>query len=380
MLKVKKSGVGLEKARYRAFYAIMAPFIFFFLLSKGYPLVWGLYISFTNFTGFNLDNLTFVGLANFKRVFVDNEALPSILRVIGIGVITVPVGTVICVTISLILSNTFRGVGVFRTLFYLPSVIPAVAIALMWKGIYAYDGGLFNFVRELFGAEAVNWLGFDYVKRALIIMMLWTSGGGALTIIAAIKGIPDDLYEAADIEGVGPVSKTFKITLPLVSNMIYMHITTSIIGTLQLFAQPESTVAHLGQGVGQVNGLDGGSPEALGSNGGHALWDGHVRQRRGAVKEVLAQNGNALLHHDLGNLGHVGLPGLAVLGIIRGGCAGAGQRQHAVGVTPVHVTGGAGGLGGPGHGGQAHAEDQCQAQHQAQKPFDCRLHTFLLLK
>ena len=149
---------------------------------------------------------------------------------------------------------------------------------------------------------------------------------------------------------------------------------------LQLFAQPESTVAHLGQGVGQVNGLDGGSPEALGSNGGHALGDGHVRQRRGAVKEVLAQNGNALLHHDLGNLGHVGLPGLAVLGIIRGGCAGAGQRQHAVGVTPVHVTGGAGGLGSPGHGGQAHAEDQCQAQHQAQKPFDCRLHTFLLLK
>ena len=252
VLKVKKRGVGLEKARYRAFYAIMAPFIFFFLLTQGYPLVWGLYISFTNFTGFNLDNLTFVGLANFKRVFVDNEALPSILRVIGIGVITVPVGTVICVTISLILSNTFRGVGVFRTLFYLPSVIPAVAIALMWKGIYAYDGGLFNFVRELFGAEAVNWLGFDYVKRALIIMMLWTSGGGALTIIAAIKGIPDDLYEAADIEGVGPVSKTFKITLPLVSNMIYMHITTSIIGTLQLFAQPVLLAGASGEGLTSV--------------------------------------------------------------------------------------------------------------------------------
>ncbi|UKI37984.1 MAG: hypothetical protein L6V93_08225 [Clostridiales bacterium] len=124
VLKVKKRGVGLEKARYRAFYAIMAPFIFFFLLTKGYPLVWGLYISFTNFTGFNLDNLTFVGLANFKRVFVDNEALPSILRVIGIGVITVPVGTVICVTISLILSNTFRGVRRVQRCFYLPSVIP----------------------------------------------------------------------------------------------------------------------------------------------------------------------------------------------------------------------------------------------------------------
>ncbi|UKI37983.1 MAG: ABC transporter permease subunit [Clostridiales bacterium] len=110
----------------------------------------------------------------------------------------------------------------------------------------------FNFVRELFGAETVNWLGFDYVKRALIIMMLWTSGGGALTIIAAIKGIPDDLYEAADIEGVGPVSKTFKITLPLVSNMIYMHITTSIIGTLQLFAQPVLLAGASGEGLTSV--------------------------------------------------------------------------------------------------------------------------------
>lgn len=109
-----------------------------------------------------------------------------------------------------------------------------------------------SFVRELFGAEAVNWLGFDYVKRALIIMMLWTSGGGALTIIAAIKGIPDDLYEAADIEGVGAVSKTFKITLPLVSNMIYMHITTSIIGTLQLFAQPVLLAGASGEGLTSV--------------------------------------------------------------------------------------------------------------------------------
>lgn len=77
-------------------------------------------------------------------------------------------------------------------------------------------------------------------------------GGGALTIIAAIKGIPDDLYEAADIEGVGAVSKTFKITLPLVSNMIYMHITTSIIGTLQLFAQPVLLAGASGEGLTSV--------------------------------------------------------------------------------------------------------------------------------
>lgn len=252
ILKVKNKKGGLEKARVRAFYAIMAPFIAFLILTKGYPLLWGIYISFTNFTGFNLDNLTFVGFANFKRVFVDNEALPSIVRVMGMGVIIVPLKIIICVTLSLLLSNAFRGISAFRTIFYLPSVIPPVAIALMWKGIYAFDGGLFNSIRELFGMEGVNWLGYDYAKAAVIIMNLWTAGNGIITIIAAIKGISNDLYEAADIEGAGAITKTFKITLPLVSNMIYMQITTTIIFTLQLFAQPVLLAGASGTGLTAV--------------------------------------------------------------------------------------------------------------------------------
>lgn len=234
---IRKRGC-IERAQMHTFWIIMTPFILFLLIMKGYPLVWGFYISLTNYTGFNLSDLKFVGLNNFKRVFADNEALPSILRVLGIGVITVPTQLVICISFSLLLSNMLKGVGVFRTLFYLPSVIPAVAIAMMWKIIYAYDGGLFNTVREMMGLEVINWLGFDYVKTALIIMMLWTAGGGILTNIAAIKGIPEDLYEAAEIEGAGVLTKTFKITLPMISNMLYMSVVTSIIGTFQLFGQP----------------------------------------------------------------------------------------------------------------------------------------------
>lgn len=243
---------GLAYDQKRAFYIIMTPFLIFLLLTKGYPLIWGIYISFTNYTGLNLDSLKFVGFSNFQRVFIDNEALPSIVRVLGIGAVVVPAKLVLCIIISLILSNALRGVSVYRTIFYIPAVIPPVAIALMWKGMYAFNGGLFNAVRSWLGMEAVNWLGYDYVKTALIIMLLWTAGNGALTNIAAIKGIPDDLYEAAEIEGAGVFTKTFKITLPMISNTLYMQILTTIIGTLQLFAQPVLLAGASGEGLTSV--------------------------------------------------------------------------------------------------------------------------------
>ena len=100
--------------------------------------------------------------------------------------------------------------------------------------------------------ESVNWLGYDYVKMALIIMLLWTAGNGALTNIAAIKGISDDLYEAAEIEGAGIITKTFRITLPMISNMLYMQVLTTIIGTLQLFAQPVLLAGASGEGLVSV--------------------------------------------------------------------------------------------------------------------------------
>lgn len=247
-----KRGNSLERSQERAFYTIIMPFVIFLLLVKGYPLIWGVYVSLTNFTGFNLNNLSFVGFDNYKRVLIDNEAIPSILRVLRIGMIAVPVKFVICITLSLILSNAFKGVSLFRTIFYIPSVIPPVAIALMWKGMYSLDGGLFNAIREILGFEAVNWLGYNYVRTALIIMMLWTSGSSVLINIAAIKGIPDDLFEAADIEGARALTKIFKITLPMISNMLYMEIVTSIIYVLQLFAQPVLLAGATGTGLTSV--------------------------------------------------------------------------------------------------------------------------------
>lgn len=229
---------GFERAKVKAFYAIMIPFIVMFLLIKLYPFFWGFYISMTNFTGFNLGNLKFVGLNNFKRVLADSEALPSILRVLKIGVLTIPGQLVISLGLSMILSKPKKGVGIFRTLMYLPSVLPMLAVTIMWRQLYAFNGGMINTFLEAIGLQRINWFGYDYATAALVIMMLYGSTGGILAKIAAINNVPTELYEAAHIEGCGAVRQFVKITLPMISNIIYMDILISIIGTLQLFAQP----------------------------------------------------------------------------------------------------------------------------------------------
>lgn len=216
----------------------MIPFILFFLIVRGIPFLWGMFISTTNFTGYNLSELNFVGLENFKRVFSDSEAMSSIWRTFKIALYNVPLSMVLCLAMSLLLNQLYRSVSIFRTLWYIPAIIPSVATALIWKGIYTQDGGLFNMIRGAFGFDPINWLGYDYVVLSLVVMHLWHCGGGILTNIAAMKQIPDELYEAADIEGAGTFTKVFKITIPMISNMIYMNLLTMMIGALQLFGEP----------------------------------------------------------------------------------------------------------------------------------------------
>ncbi len=246
--KIVKKGIQY-KMRAKAFYVIMIPYLIMMLCVKGFPFAWGLYISLTNFTGFNIDKLKMVGINNYLRVFTDNEAISSIGRTFGISLIVVPLSICICLLLSLLLYANIKGIGVFRTIYYLPSIIPSIAVVTMWKGMFVKEGGLLNMVSKLFGGQSINWLGYDYARKALIIMLLWGAGSGILTNLAAMKAVPNDLYEAAEIEGAGYFTKLFKITLPLISNMIYMNLVTGIIAMLQLFGQPVLLTATAGAGL-----------------------------------------------------------------------------------------------------------------------------------
>ncbi len=229
---------GLSRLRQRAFNIIMIPYAVFLIVTKVMPMLWALFMSFTNYTGFNIGKLKFVGLSNYARVLTDQGALPSILRTAGIAIIVVPLSLLICLFLSLLLNERFRGVGVFRTIWYLPSIIPSIAVVMMWRGMFLKNGGFFNFIRSAAGLQIIDWLDYSHVKASLMIMMLWGAGGGVLNNLAALKCIPQELYEAAELDGASYFTRTFKITIPMISNMIYMNLVTGIIGLLQLFAEP----------------------------------------------------------------------------------------------------------------------------------------------
>jgi multiple sugar transport system permease protein len=227
-----------KKRRAVAFYLMISPWLVMFLLLGLYPMLYGLYLSFTNYYGFNFDNLKFVGLHNYRTVFTDSDALYSMGRTLLVTVINVPLGTAIGLGLALLLNRNVRGVGVFRTIFYLPSIVPVISSVLMWKFMFSGDNGILNSILDLLGLPAVNWLGYDYATVSLLIMLLWGAGGGILIYLAGLKGVPRELYEAAEIDGASAWQKFSRITMPLMTPVIFFNVIMGLIGSLQIYLQP----------------------------------------------------------------------------------------------------------------------------------------------
>lgn len=238
----KKTGKGrfLNAKRREAllFYVLTAPFVILFLVIKLFPFLNGLYLSMTNYTGYNYDRVEFVGLNNFIRVVSDAHAMRALGQTFLIGFITVPLGLAVGLGCALLLNKARKGLGVFRTIIYLPSIIPVVATGLMWRIIFNTNEGLLNEVLGVFGIDSVNWLGYDHILGALIIMMTWSSTGTLLLNLAALQGIPEVLYEAASIDGASAWKKFSRITIPMISPILFFNLVMGIINGLQLYAQP----------------------------------------------------------------------------------------------------------------------------------------------
>lgn len=232
--KFKFSSKGREAV---LFYALTAPAIIMFFFAKIWPMIWGIEKSFTNYNGFNAGFEVYVGWDNYKRVFTDGEAMPALWRTFLLGLIIVPLTLILCNVMAILLTSLPKGLGIFRTIYYIPSILPLISATLMWQGILMEDGVL-NALLRPFGIDPINWLGYDKIVWSLVFLMLWGCGGGILTNIAAMKAIPGDLYEAAEIEGAGYFRKLFKITLPLIANMNFMNLILGVIGIIQLFGEP----------------------------------------------------------------------------------------------------------------------------------------------
>lgn len=221
------------------FYALISPWLAGFVLLTAIPLALGLLMSFTNYDGLNLDYLSFVGLDNYGRAFGDPDALHAMQRTFVFVTSVVGLGLALQLGAALLLDQKIRFQGVFRTLFYMPHVVPVVAGAWVWKIFTDPNGGLLNALLGVVRPDfAPHWI-VEYPTVVLVLFTVWSmTGGGMVVFLAGLQGIPAELREAAQIDGAGPLGVVRYVTLPLLTPVILFQLIVTMIAALQILMQP----------------------------------------------------------------------------------------------------------------------------------------------
>ncbi len=193
-----------------------------------------------SFTDYNLTSkMNFIGLANFKRMFVHDDLFwKSLYNTVYFVIFNVPLTTIFSVFLATVLNQKIKGISVFRTAFYLPAVLSGVAVYILWMQLLSPSAGLINTFLGWFHIPGPAWL-FDpqWTKPALILMKIWSSGGAMLLYLATLQNVPRSLYESAEIDGAGVWGKFKSITLPLITPIIFYDVITSTIGSFQIFQE-----------------------------------------------------------------------------------------------------------------------------------------------
>ncbi len=193
-----------------------------------------------SFTDYNLTSkMNFIGLANFKRMFVHDDLFwKSLYNTVYFVIFNVPLTTIFSVFLATVLNQKIKGISVFRTVFYLPAVLSGVAVYILWMQLLSPSAGLINTFLGWFHISGPAWL-FDpqWTKPALILMKIWSSGGAMLLYLATLQNVPRSLYESAEIDGAGVWGKFKSITLPLITPIIFYDVITSTIGSFQIFQE-----------------------------------------------------------------------------------------------------------------------------------------------
>ena len=245
--EIRRRRAGMARRDWKAGLVCVSPWLTGFLVFGAGPILFSVVISFCRYDV--LSPAQFIGVENYTRLIGfhqdqfthlwmsnDPDFWKSLANT-GFMLIGVPIGLTLGLLLALLLDQGFRGIGVFRTIYYLPSIVPIVASFLLWMWVFDPTRGLLN--QALMGMGVSHppyWLADPaWAKPALLIMGLWGVGGGMLIWLAGIKGIPAQLYEAAEIDGAGVLRRFGHITLPMLSPYIFFNTVMGIIGTLQVF-------------------------------------------------------------------------------------------------------------------------------------------------
>jgi multiple sugar transport system permease protein len=183
-----------------------------------------------------LGSPTWAGISNYVKLFTDAKFLKSLSNTAVFSAMYVPGVVIISLLVAVLLNRRIRGIGLFRTAFYLPAVTSAVATALVWNMIYGKDTGILNYVLELLHLQPVCWLCTDHAMVSVVIVNIWGAiGEGMIIFLAGLTAIPKEYYEAATVDGAGGLSKFFKITLPLITPSIFFQTLMSTINAFQAY-------------------------------------------------------------------------------------------------------------------------------------------------
>lgn len=237
------------------------PWIIGFLIFGLYPLVISLYYSFCKFNIFTPP--TWCGLDNFKDLFTDPKFYKSLWNTFYMVILATPITLAASILLANLLNQKIKGLPIFRTIFYLPSIVPTVAGSLLWLWILNPKSGFINMILGWLGITGPNWLADpNYTKPSLILMSIWGIGGMMIIFLASLQDVPKSLYEAAEIDGANCVQSFFKITLPSISPVIFFQLIMSIISYFQYFTQAYMLVSA-SSGGSSLNGSSGGPENSL---------------------------------------------------------------------------------------------------------------------
>ncbi len=218
-------------------YLFILPAIIGFLLFIAYPLTFSAYYAFTNWNGLN--NARWIGFNNFIYLFTKDPAfLPSLRATFYFGILSVPATLVLGLLLAVLLNRNLPGVRLFRTILYLPVILPSIAVLTLWKYVYDPLFGLANMALTAVHLPTSLWLGSEQMAMPSVVLIgLWGVGGTMIIFLAGLQAVPQEIYEASKIDGAGPISIFLRITLPMISPILFLQLVLQLTAAFQSFNQ-----------------------------------------------------------------------------------------------------------------------------------------------
>ncbi len=218
-------------------YLFALPWFIGFSVFLAYPLAASIYFSFCDYSV--LKKPVFIGLDNYRELFADEVFWITVKNTAIYAAISLPAGMVMALGLAMLLNAKVPGTTFFRTVFFLPSLVPMVSLAVLWLWILNGEHGILNEVLRMVGIQGPNWLGDPaWSKPALVVLGVWGVGNAVLIYLAGLQDVPTSLVEAAELDGASPWQKTRHVTIPMISPVILFNLIMGIIGTLQVFTVP----------------------------------------------------------------------------------------------------------------------------------------------